>query len=361
MNMLITAKKLQFRAALSFTLFALTGGILSVAASCGTETGNPIIKRPTTPRNVAQDTIESELVDLSESLIDSGNEDILNLASASRPLPLTSDSDDDRLGLSESKTCTSDGTSVKTSHEKNKESTRQFKKKKITVSLSHSRKIDTEWTSPSGAVKCTDGVLKKTLRSLKGTTEVRTGKVKRSLSRTGTADSGTNSEYSSASFESQGSWTTGYSDITIDADSLTVQKTIGWNLKKSVFISSGEGESSSEASSSTLEGSPLQVKIKRSRPKATIISKTIESGSTKTVRPDGIIIEITFSQLVFQNSDDCYPSSGKLSGKITPAPASGLSQDSFEIDFSDVSEEVPQIVFADLKKIQLSGACSANE
>lgn len=44
------------------------GSILSALTSCGTETGNPVIKRPTTPRNVAQDAVESEFLDLTESL-----------------------------------------------------------------------------------------------------------------------------------------------------------------------------------------------------------------------------------------------------------------------------------------------------
>ncbi|MEY2988516.1 MAG: hypothetical protein RJB13_2037, partial [Pseudomonadota bacterium] len=39
--------------------------LLHFLMSCGTEAGNPIIKRPTTPRVVAQDSVDADLFDLS--------------------------------------------------------------------------------------------------------------------------------------------------------------------------------------------------------------------------------------------------------------------------------------------------------
>jgi hypothetical protein len=350
--------KLRFRPTLSLALIFVTGVIIPIVTSCGTETGNPIIKRPTTPRNVAQDTVESELIDLSESLADSPDEltSIGLTAEVTSPQLALTDSDNS-FGLAENRSCLGDDSSVRTVFEKNKESSKKFNKKGYTLSVVLERKIETEWTSPGGAVKCTDGVLKKSLRLLKDSIETRNGKVKRSLSRTSTGESNMKTAYSSATFESQGNWKTTYSDVSLEANALTVHKLIDWKIQKSAFISTAEGESASESTSMTVEGSPLKVKIERARPGGGVIAKTIESGSTKTIRPDGSIVEVTFSKLVFKSGENCYPSEGKMSGKMTPAPTAGANPETFEIDFSEATDGIPEIVFSDLQRVPLSGAC----
>lgn len=322
--------------------------VAAVLGSCGTETGNPVIKRPTTPRNVAQDTVESDLLELSESISEQGSSDIaFNLFaqknSANAPVEVAE--------------CTSNGTAATTVVEKTKENKKDFTKQGRSVQVSQYRKITTEWLSPNGGLTCVGKNLKKSLRSLKGASETRKGSVSRTISRTFNSANVSESEYSNARFASEGVWKTKFDDFSTVDDIFLISKTNEWSLKKSSFQTTSEGETSSESSSETSTGAPIKVVTARSRDTGSITSRTIESGTIKTTRPDGTIIEVSFESVVFKTSDSCYPSNGKMRGLVTPAPSSGQSPESFEINFAQVDSELPSIQFGDGQKISLSGAC----
>lgn len=322
--------------------------IAAALGSCGTETGNPVIKRPTTPRNVAQDTVESDLLELSESINESGSSDsALNIAAQKN-------SADAPPEIAE---CSANGVSANTSLEKSKESKKDFNKRGRSVLVSKYRKVSSEWVSPNGGLSCVGKNLKKSLRSLKGATETRNGSVKRTITRTFSAAAAAESEYSSARFISEGSWKTKFDDIVIDNQSIVIAKTNEWSLKKSSVQTTVQGETSAESGSETLPGASIKVITVSSRESGELSSRTIESGTIRTIRSDGTIIEVSFESLVFMAADFCYPSKGKVRGLVTPAPSSGLTPESFEIDFTQVDSELPAIQFGDGQRVPLSGAC----
>lgn len=344
-----------FKPVCAATVLALLGSTLSVMTSCGTETGNPVIKRPTTPRNVAQDTVESEFLDLSESL---GESD-----SSASALALAESLSDEQLSLvggnkAESQaTCSPDSTKASFVTERKKENKKNFTKRGYTLTISDERSVKTEWTSPNGGLTCADGRLKKSIRLLKGAMEVRTGNIKRSISRFSTGGTTTNQDYSSASFESRGEWKTNYADLDVQNSTIVLSRISEWNLKKSTILTTSEGESSTELTSLTLPDAPLKIKIERQKETGALKSKTIETGTTRTTRADASIVELTYESVVFAEGDSCYPSSGKIRGKVTPAASTGQNVETFEIDFSSTADEVPELVFSDAKRVPLSGAC----
>jgi hypothetical protein len=320
----------------------------SVLGSCGTETGNPVIKRPTTPRTVAQDTVESDLLELSESISEQGSNDVaFNFAAEKNSANVPA----------EVAECSSSGTAATTMVEKTRENKKEFSKRGRSVLVSQYRKITTEWLSPNGGLSCVGKNLKKNLRSLKGASETRKGSVNRTITRTFNSAAVAESEYSSARFASEGVWKTNFAEVSLLNDSLLVTKTNEWSLKKSSFQTTSQGETIAESSSETAAGAPIKVVTARSRDTGAITSRTIESGTITTTRPDGTKIEVSFEAVVFTTTDSCYPTNGKMRGLVTPAPSSGQSPESFEIDFTQLDFELPSIQFGDGQKVPLSGAC----
>lgn len=326
-------------------------GLGLVLMSCGTEVGNPVVKRPTTPRTVAQDTMESDFLELSETL----SEDTSSVSS------LALDSNISALPLKDAMTCSGDEFRATTTLDKSKERSKEFPQKGHAVSILLERQLKIEWNSPSGGLSCVGNSLKKTVRLLKGATETRTGSVIRSLNRTTKNSKLSAQDYSSATFASKGDWKTTFDDLEVTGSSFIISRSSAWTLTKTNSARTSEGETSAESTSSTVESSPLKIKITRARGSGAITNKTIESGKVKTSRADGSIVEVSFESLVFTESDSCYPSKGKVRGTVTPAPSSGQSPDTFEIDFSNSTSETPELVFSDAQRIPLSGSCVGND
>lgn len=347
-----------FKPTSAATILCLLGSILSALTSCGTETGNPVIKRPTTPRNVAQDAVESEFLDLTESL---GESD-----SSTTGLALVESISNDSFSLAGGKlvdstvnqpSCSADSTKASFVTQRKNEIKKNFKKRGYTLAVSNERSIRTDWTSPNGGLSCVDGRLKKSIRLLEGAMEERTGNIRRSLSRLSSGGTTSDQDYSSASFESRGIWKTTYATLDIQSSTVVISRISEWNLKKSTILNTSEGESSTEWTSLTLPDAPLKIKVERQRTSGELKSKTIETGTTRTTRADGIIVELTYESVVFAEEDSCYPSSGKIRGKVTPATSTGQTAETFEIDFSSTNDEVPELIFSDAKRVSLSGAC----
>ena len=327
-------------------IFSLT--LLSAISACGTETGNPVIKRPTTPRNIAQDSVESDLLETTESLSD------FNSNSAALQFFLASGTDVTTVDINE---CTGDSTRATTKMEKTRERTKVLGKKGGTVSLLLERKLTSDWVSPNGGLECAGSTLKKTLRLMKGASETRKGTVMRSLSRNLQGATLAAKEYSSAKFNSSGEWKTTFDNIELLSDTVVVSRTSSWSLKKSLLTTTTEGEASIESSNETSPSAPLIVKIERYRGTGALKQRTIESGSIKTKRSDGSVVEISYESVVFSESDSCYPSKGKMRGLVTPASSSGSNPENFEIDFSAPYADAPEIKFLDGTAVPLSGAC----
>lgn len=326
-------------------------GLGLVLMSCGTEAGNPVVKRPTTPRTVAQDTMESDFLELSETLSDdSSNVSTLSL-----------DSSSSAIAFKDTGTCTGDEFRATTTFEKSKEQIKDLPKKGHAVSTLFERQLKIEWNSPKGGLSCVGNSLKKTVRLLKGATETRTGSVNRSLNRTTKNSTLSAQDYSSATFASKGEWKTTFDNIELTGSSFIISRSSAWTLTKTNSSRTSEGETSAESTSSTLESSPLKIITTRARGSGAIINKTIESGKIKTSRADGSIVEVSFESLIFTENDSCYPSKGKVRGTVTPAPSSGQSPETFEIDFSDTTSETPELVFSDAQRIPLSGSCVGND
>ncbi|MEN9825776.1 MAG: hypothetical protein RI953_1521 [Pseudomonadota bacterium] len=322
--------------------------LLSGLSSCGTETGNPVIKRPTTPRNIAQDSVESDLLETTESLSD------FNSTSASLHLALGTATDVTSVDINE---CTGESTKASVKMERTRERTKTLGKKGGSISLLLERKLTTDWVSPNGGLECVGNTLKKTLRLMKGATETRKGTVLRSLVRNTQGGTLASKEYSSAKFNSSGEWKTSFDNIEVLSDTVVLSRTSSWSLKKSLLTTTSEGEAAIESSNETSRSAPLMVKIERYRATGAIKQRTIDSGTIKTTRSDGTVVEISYEAVIFSETDTCYPSKGKMRGLVTPASSNGSNSESFEIDFSAPFTDAPEIKFVDGTTVPLSGAC----
>ncbi|MFZ9519978.1 MAG: hypothetical protein ACO3A4_05820 [Silvanigrellaceae bacterium] len=322
--------------------------LLASTSSCGTETGNPVIKRPTTPRNIAQDSVEADLFEASETLAD------FNSNSAALQLFLGSTSEATIVDVNE---CSGDSNRATTTMERTREKTKTLGKKGGTISLLLERKLTTDWISPNGGLECVGNTLKKTLRLMKGASETRTGTVMRGLTRNLQGSTLASKEYSSAKFNSSGEWKTSYDNLEVLPETLVTTRSSSWNLKKSLTTATSEGEAYTESSSQTSPTAPLIIKVERARGTGILVQRTIESGTIKTTRSDGTIVEISFESAVFTQTDTCYPSKGKMRGQVTPASSNGSDIETFEVDFSAGYTDAPEIQFQDGTTVALSGAC----
>jgi hypothetical protein len=253
--------------------------------------------------------------------------------------------------------CTGDSTKASTRMERTREKTKTLGKKGGSISLLLERKLTTDWVSPNGGLECVGNTLKKTLRLMKGATETRKGTVMRSLVRNTQGGTLASKEYSSAKFNSSGEWQTSFDSIEVLSDTVVLSRTSSWSLKKSLLTTTSEGEASIESSNETSRSAPLMVKIERYRATGAIKQRTIDSGTIKTTRSDGSVVEITYEAVIFSETDTCYPSKGKMRGLVTPASSSGSNSESFEIDFSAPYTDAPEIKFVDGTTVPLSGAC----
>ncbi|NBO37446.1 hypothetical protein EBU99_02555 [bacterium] len=337
-------------------IFAAFFIALTTLQACGTETGNPIIKRPTTPRTVAQDTVEADLIEFAESSAEFAGSTNASLAVA---LASVEEKNLQLAGSANtSTTCVGGGTHAEVSFQKSSTSSNAFKKASRKSEVTIDRKVSLIWDSPNGGLSCVDDNLKKSVRLLGGAIEQRKGQVSRNIVRSTTSGGRKKNEYTSASMSSEGLWTTNYNSIEISAESVLISKTLVWKVKKSNAIRTTEGESLEETASQTVDNMPIQMTLERSRDAlASIKTRTIKSGTTRTTRKDQSVVETSFDNVVFSGQDSCFPSSGKLSGRVTPAPGSGQLEESFEVDFSASTNDIPEIVFADGERVELSGFC----
>lgn len=351
--------KIQFRGKFQTVLsLPFLGAVLAMlVTSCGTETGNPVIKRPTTPRIIAQDTTEAELLELAESIFETGS-DSSNL---STPLTLhfgesSALKEQQLFSLDDSPQCSGNETRLEASVERKSEKAKEFKKAEASLRISSEIKQNVVWESPLGGLSCSaDKRIQKKVRFMQGATETRKGSVKRTLFRTGSsAERG----YMNAEFASNGERTTKFELVVIDVDKIRVEKSVFWELKKSSRVSTEEGESEDESTTVALAENPIKIVTEKNRdPFSSVLSRIVKSGTTITTRGDGSRVEINFENMTFTSSDDCYPVSGMLRGKITPMQSSGENPESFEIDFSSRAAEIPELVFSDGEKVLLSGTC----
>jgi hypothetical protein len=349
---------------LSALVFLLLGG-------CGTETGNPIIGRPKTPRLVAQDTTEAELQELSESVLDSGpipptptagsyvgrNQQLVSfedfVGTSDESLQLSEHSSP--LQLNSSFSCSGDQSRVTGRVVRNIETSKEFRKSGSTVTKVVAREQNFTIDSPLGALSCSQerGVRFRP-RLLEGTTETREGSSKRTVNRTGEIKA---KHYRSAEFSSLGKRTKKFERVVVDAGTVRVERTVEWSLEKKSRISTSEGDSTDQSKSITVPGKPIRIVVEYTDDEGiTARSKTIQSGTTLTTHNDGSQVEISFENISFANQE-CYPTSGILRGKLTPATSSGSQPETFTIDFADKSAEIPEIAFGDGEKTPLSGTC----
>lgn len=325
--------------------------------SCGTETGNPVIKRPTTPRLVAQDTTEAELMELAESISELGSDSNNNSTTNSLGYVGILDLEKRQSSeLADSSRCSSTETRLDASVERKSYKEKEFKKAEASLRISLESKQSVVWESPLGGLSCfEDKIIQRKVRLLQGATEIRKGSVKRTLARTrGSAKRG----YKNAEFSSSGQRTTRFDVVGIETNTIRVEKSVFWELKKLSRVSTEEGESTEESTSEALAENPIKIVTERNRDSlSTMKSRIIKSGTTITTRADGSRVEINFENMTFTSSDDCYPVSGMLRGKITPLPSSGETPELFEIDFLSRTTEIPELTFSDGEKVPLSGTC----
>ena len=355
----------------SALLLRLSALVTFLMGGCGTETGNPIINRPKTPRLLAQDTTEAELQELAESALDSGpipptptagsylnfslnglaiSQPSLELGSAGAPVDST------KVPLSlNSFTCSGDKNRVTGRVVRKIEQTKQARKASAAVTKVIEREQNFVIESPLGALVCTqENGVRLRQRLLEGTTETREGTSKRTVTRTGEIKA---KHYRSAEFFSSGKRTKKHDRVVIDATSIRVERTVEWNLEKKNRISTAEGDSSDESQSITAPGKPIKILVEYSDDEGAVSrSKTIQSGTTVTTRADGSKIEVSFENVIFVKQE-CYPTSGLLRGRITPASNSSSQPEEFSIDFSGKTDDNPELVFADGEKVSLSGTC----
>jgi len=350
---------------LSALVFVLIGG-------CGTETGNPIINRPKTPRLIAQDTTEAELQELAESVIDSGAippnptagsyvkhnlhltsfDDFADISAENAPQLLQSNLP---LQLNSSFSCSGDQSRVSGRVVRKIETSKQFRKSGSNVTKVIEREQSFIIDSPLGALSCSqDRGVRFRPRLLEGTTETREGTSRRTVTRTGEIKA---KNYKFAEFSSSGKRTKKFERVVIEAGSVRVERTVEWSLEKKSRVSTSEGDSTELAKSITVRGQPIKIVVEYTDDEgSTAKSKTIQSGTTLTTQSDGSQVEISFENISFANGE-CYPKSGVLRGKTTPATGSGFQSETFTIDFSDKSAEIPEIAFGDGEKTPLSGTC----
>jgi hypothetical protein len=330
------------------SVFLLTSSLVllvQLPTGCGTETGNPVIKKPTTPRVVAQDAVESELMEVSDSALDLGGSSN-NLWSAhalmdpSGPIATIMP-----LGAAAQQTnsCTADGNKVTVVMEKTVNALRRTVERKVT----------SVWNSPLGAISCAaDNTVDRKVRLLEGTSEERSGTVNRSLELPAAA--GKNGYQKTAS-NIQGNWKVLFDSIEVGTSEVKVQKTISWSLKKSESFKTTDGSNTVETETNTSAATPLKVLITRVRDTGFAVkSRLIQSGTTTVKTADGATIEMNFENILVGGNGDCYPSSGFLRGTLTPA---GAAAEAFTVDFSQKAEGAPALSFTDGEKIPLSGIC----
>ena len=252
--------------------------------------------------------------------------------------------------------CSGNETRLEASVERKSDKAKEFKKAAASLRISSEIKQNVVWESPLGGLSCSaDKRIQKKVRFMQGATETRKGSVKRTLIRTG---SSAKRGYKNAEFASSGERTTKFELVVIDVDKFRVEKSVFWELKKSSRVSTEEGESEDESTTVALAENPIKIVTEKNRdPFSSVLSRIVKSGTTITTRGDGSRVEINFENMTFTSSDDCYPVSGMLRGKITPMQSSGENPESFEIDFSSRAAEIPELVFSDGEKVLLSGTC----
>jgi hypothetical protein len=336
------------------SIFWLSSAFLFLAhlpSGCGTETGNPVIKKPTTPRIVAQDAVESELLEVSDSALDTGN----SVSSLRNDFALTDSSVQfthshalapaESLGAAaqQSNTCLAEGNKVTATTEKTLKTLRRTVERKTT----------SVWESPQAAISCaSDNSIVRKFRLLEGTSEERSGSVNRTLELPLTASK---NGYQKTASNTAGTWKTVFDSLDIGETEISAQKTVSWSLKKSESFRTSEGNSSIQTETKTAPDAPLKILVTRNRDSGLAIKSTqIQSGTTLVTTADGASIEISFENIVFSGNGDCYPTSGFLRGKLTP---SGGATENFTIDFSAKTDGTPTMTYVDGESVPLSGVC----
>lgn len=325
----------------------LAATLIVIMVGCGTEVGNPIIKRPTTPRMIAQDTVEADLFDLTEGLFESEEtDDALELTHVGAMTP--------ELNLVGS-SCSSDGYQAQARFDADKMRDNLAPTQRYIVSVERGFTVD--WKSPQGGLWCdANNRVRKRRALLQGASVMRTGRFVRTLEAVASVDG---SEYQSAQFVSEGSKQTLFKKVERVDGGLSVLSSISWKKKRSSLIKTIEGESEDVSSSEVSAASPLKI-LRRFTTVNGKRSKTFQvtSGTSKTTRTDGSVIEISYENLSFDVQNSCLASSGVISGKIVNSEAQDGDMIQFRIDFSKSNDGRPSIEFSDGQSALLSGACA---
>lgn len=326
----------------SFRNSILVSFFLSLLMSCGTEVGNPVIKRPTTPRVVAQDSLEADLFDLTEGQFESGDEDdasaVALVTGSSAVLNLA--------GLS----CSSNGTQAQATFSADRIRDVSSQTQRYLVSIE--RQYSVEWTSPQGGLWCDSKNRVRERRALlEGASTLRTGRFARTLEGVGEHSE---TDYVKAEFVSEGFKKTFFDKVETSDNDLKLYSQVTWNKSRSNIVKTKQGDSSGVSESVVSDSSPLRV-LKTFRTENGKLSRTfvVESGKSEISQADGSVVSIEYQDLTFGSASSCYATSGVVVGSV-----SGTSDSlTFRVDFGKLVDGRPSIEFSDGQTVLLSGVC----
>lgn len=325
---------------------SLFSSLLCFLVSCGTEVGNPVIKRPTTPRVVAQDSVEADLFDLVEGQFEFGDEDDASALSLA-----TRNSEVFNLSAS---SCSSDKTQAQAtfSADRARESSSQAQRYIVFIE----REYSVEWKSPQGGLRCdAKNRIRKRRALLEGASTLRTGRFARTLEGVGEL---ADTDYLAAEFVSEGFKKTLFDKVENINGDLKLHSRVTWKKSRSNKIKTKQGESLGSSESVVSDSSPMRI-IKTFRTENGKLSRTfeVESGRSENSQADGSLVSLEYQNLKFGSESSCYATSGLLLGTVSQVDADGLEPVSFRIDFSKAVDGRPSIEFSDGQTVLLSGVC----
>lgn len=318
--------------------------------SCGTEVGNPIVKRPTTPRVVAQDTIEADLFDLTDGMFnadesDDGDEAIGAALGFSNTAP---------SALVDS-SCSSSGTEAQASYSSDR--VRDSLSGTQSYSVSVERAYSVFWKSPQGGLRCdAKNRIRKRRVLLKGASVERSGRFVRVIEALSPVAEG---DYEAAQFVSEGSKKTEFDNTESVDGGLNVTSSVTWSKKRGSVIRTSLGESEDVSESTVSSEAPIKILRRFVTENGQLTRRfEVQSGTSKTVRPDGSEVVVEFKNLKFDSQTSCFATSGQIVGSLRPTPSTGDETVTFTIDFSKITQGRPSVEFSDGQSIKLSGTCA---
>ncbi|MEK6706474.1 MAG: hypothetical protein AABZ06_11875 [Bdellovibrionota bacterium] len=124
---------------------------------------------------------------------------------------------------------------------------------------------------------------------------------------------------------------------------LSRTKTISWSVTRSKTFTKNSGDQSTfQATVATKSDAPIVVTVERLKSDGSLQKKTISSGTIISTMADGMRVEASFSNLIFDYTGEniCLPASGQIDGSIYAKDATTASK-TFVIQFgSTISASV---------------------